>query len=188
MKNFFLLFIIFLSLSVDAQVNTSEVEQQFRDYSSLIKDKRFGRAIDQYANEELLEIIPREQILQSMEQIFNSPEIEFKIYDPQNINIDSEEFIKNNKSYCKLNYDQRIDLKFNSNVLSVEQLMTALSNEFGAANVQHNTQTGYFEINSHKDAIATSTDRQHWKFTVLEKNQIPVLRNFLPEELLRSLN
>ena len=79
-------------------------------------------------------------------------------------------------------------MKFNGKALSSEQLLAALRQKFGAENVNLNSQTGYFEIQTNKDAVAGTADHKNWKFTVFEKEQIPILRNFLPEELLRSMN
>ncbi len=188
MKNILFLIFFIVGFSVFAQENKADIERQFQEYSDFLKNKKFERAIDQYANEDMLKIVPKAQLLQSMDQIFNSKEIEFKIYNPENINIDSQVYKKNNKEYYKLNYNQRIDLKFNSNAVSNDQLMTALQKEFGENNVLFNSQTGYFEIKTNKDAAASTSNHKEWKFTVLEKNQIPILRSFLPEELLKSMN
>ena len=181
---------MFLSLSVFgfSQEYSKEIETQFRDYTQMIMNKNFEQALNEYANEDFLKIVPKEQMLETMNEVFNSKEMEFKTYEPQNIVVINNVLEAKNKTYIQLNYDQRIDMKFNSKEIPKEQLLAALQREFGSDKVKFNDATKFYEIQSHKNAIASSVDLKKWKFTVLEKNQFQLLAQFLPKELLVGLN
>ena len=44
-----------------------------------------------------------------------------------------------------------------------------------------------FEVMSYKMAVANSNEGKNWKFTVAEKQQVELLKQFLPEEILTDL-
>lgn len=184
MKKFLSICFLGAALLAFSQNYSREIEKQFQDYTQLIANKSFAKALDSYANEDFLNLIPKDQMLKMMDQVFNSKEIEFVTHEPQNLKIEETVLKKGTVSYVKLNYDQRIDMKFNSNVLQKEQLLAALQREFGEENVKYNETTHFYEIQTHKDAIANSKDLANWKFTVLERDQMPLLSQFLPKELL----
>lgn len=156
----------------------------------MIAEKRFEKAIDEYGNEDFLKIFPKEQLIASMEQVFNSKELEFEMYEPENIQIlktyqKSTITEKNKITYAKLRYNQKIDIKYNGNDLKPDQLLPALKREFGNENVLYNSQTGVYEILSVKDAVAASKDLKNWKFTIIENNQIDLIKTFIPQEILK---
>lgn len=184
-KLIIILFFIFSALGF-SQEYSKEVQSQFLDYTNLIINKDFEKAIDRYGNEDFLKLIPKNQLLAAMDQIFNSKEMEFKTYQPTNFVVEDKVFKKNGQSYLKLDYSQRVDMKFNSKELKKEQLLPVLQKEFGADNVSYNEKTSYYEINTRKTAVANSSDEKKWKFTVLEKNQLGLLSQFIPEIFLKE--
>ncbi len=184
-KLIILLFFIFSALGF-SQEYSKEVQSQFLDYTNLIINKDFEKAIDQYGNEDFLKLIPKSQLLAAMDQIFNSKEMEFKTFQPTNFVVEDKVFKKNGQSYLKLDYSQRVDMKFNSKELKKEQLLPVLQKEFGTDNVSYNEKTSYYEINTRKTAVANSSDEKKWKFTVLEKNQLGLLSQFIPEIFLKE--
>lgn len=186
MKKLFFLLVFAGSFFVMGQDKT-EIEKQFREYTDLIIQKKFEKALDQYANAEFLKLIPKEMMLNSMNEIFNSKEMEFKMYEPQNITfVDSKIQQYKGQTYVIMNYDQRIDMKFVGNTES-DLILNALKSEFGGDQVTYNKKTQFYEISTNKDVAANSEDLKKWKFTVLEKKQYPLLIKFIPEELLKNL-
>ncbi len=185
-----LIFILLISFSAlgFSQDYSKEIETQFRDYTQLIINKNFEKALDVYANEDFLSIVPKDMMITAMNQIFNSKEMEFKTYNPENLVVENNVLKSGKKTYIKLNYDQRIDMKFNSSALPKEQLLAALQREFGSDKVKFNDLTNFYEIYAHKSAVASSSDLKSWKFTVLEKDQFQLLTKFLPKELLTNIN
>lgn len=188
MKKLLSFLCISFSVFVFSQNIQADIEDQFRDYNYLIESKNFSKALDVYGNEDFLKLFPKEQMVEMMKQIFDSKEFEFKIYKPENVIVGSEIIKEKEESYVKLSYKQSIDLKFNLDGVKPEVVLTGLQSEFGEEQVTYNKSTGYFEIRSKKDAVANSSDLKNWKFTVIEKKQIPILMQFIPESILRSLN
>ncbi|TXF79062.1 hypothetical protein [Chryseobacterium sp.] len=187
MKKLFLFLGLTFSLSFFAQNVRKEVEMQFRDYSSLIIAKKFEKALDLYANEDFLKIVPKEQMVEMMDQLFNSKEMEFKFYDPENVIVLDDPFVINGKNYLRVKYTQKIEIKFLSADVKPEDLLPGMKAEFGSENVKYNSLTGFFEINTVKDVLAASADMKQWKFTVLERKQYPLLIQFIPEQFLKDL-
>ncbi|MBW8362725.1 MAG: hypothetical protein K0M56_11140 [Kaistella sp.] len=187
MKKLFLFLSLTFSISFFAQNVRKEVEMQFRDYSSLIIDKKFEKALDLYANEDFLKIVPKEQMVEVMNQLFNSKEMEFKFYDPENVLVLDDPFVINAKNYLRVKYTQKIEIKFLDADVKPTDLLSGMQAEFGSENVKYNSQTGFFEINTVKDVLASSADMKQWKFTVLERKQYPLLIQFIPEQFLKDL-
>ena len=79
MKKLLLFLCISFSVLSFSQTIQSDIEVQFRDYNALIAEKSFEKALDLYANEDFLEIFPKEQMVQLMNQMFNMEGIDFKI-------------------------------------------------------------------------------------------------------------
>ena len=77
-------------------------------------------------------------------------------------------------------------MKFEDKMVESQLLLQSLQKEFGAGNVSFNQQTGYYQIITYKDAVASSTDLNKWKFAVIEEKQLPILRQFIPAEILYS--
>ena len=188
MKKFIFFLLLLISVMGFSQEFSTEIQSQFQDYNQLMMNKDFEKALDLYANEDFLKLIPRDQMLDTMNLVFNSKEMEFKTHLPENVMVEDNILKSNNKTYLKINYDQKIDMKFLSNELPKEQLLAALQREFGSDKVKFNDQNQFYEISTHKEAVASSSNLKNWKFTVLEKNQFDLLSRFLPKELLTNMN
>ena len=184
--------LLFLCISVSvlnfSQNIKVDIENQFREYSALIANKKFDKALDKYGNEDYFKIFPKEQVVALMNQLFNSEDIEVKIYQPQELVIGEEIIKQNNNTFLKLTYRQNLDMKFNVPGVKPEKLHSALRSEFGPDQVIYDESKEVFEIKTIKETIANSSDLKNWKFTVIEKKQIPILMQFVPKSLLRSLN
>ncbi|WHF52656.1 hypothetical protein QGN23_05095 [Chryseobacterium gotjawalense] len=166
----------------------SDIDSQFRDFSSLIENKNFGKALDIFGNEDFLKIFPKEQMIALMDQMFNSKDFDLKIHQPENLIVSTDIIKDKNNTFVKLSYKQNLEMKFNMPGIKSGQLLSALKAEFGDGQVDYNESTGFFEVRTIKDAVANSSDLKNWKFTIIEKKQIPILKQFIPESFLRSLN
>lgn len=188
MKRVLLLWCFTFSVFGFAQNIKSEIENQFRNYNTLMIDRDFEKAIDTYANEDFLKIVSKEQMVTVMNQMFNSKDSEFKVHMPEEIVVSDNVIEDQGKKYVKINYDQALDAKFNAPGVDPQDLLKALQAEFGVNNVVYNKESGFFEIKTSKVVVANSSDSKNWKFTLLEKKQIPILMKFIPESFLRALN
>lgn len=187
MRKVFLFLSIIFTIPFLAQNVNKEIENQFNDYNTLLIEKKFEKALDLYANEDFLRIVPKNQLVQVMNQMFNSNEIDVKIDQPINIIVNDEFFQNKGNQFVEINYQQNMQMKFNGTEMTDDALLSALKNEYGSENVTFNKQTGSFLVHTNKIALANSKDSKNWKFTVLEKKQIPILKQFIPEQFLKKL-
>lgn len=187
MRKLLLLLSLLIVIPFVAQDVNNEIKSQFNDYNQLIIEKKFDQALDVYGNEDFFKVVPKDQIVSLMNQMFNAPEIDIKIEKPENIIINEDPIKVEENIFVEISYQQDLQMKFNGKEVSNEVLLTALEKEFGHQNVNFNQQTGFFLINANKTVVANSKDSKNWKFTVLEKKQIPILRHFIPAQFLKNL-
>ncbi len=164
-----------------------DIENQFREYNALIANKNFDKALDLYGNEDFLEIFPKQQMVHLMKQMFNMEGMEVQVYKPEEVIVSNDIIEQNSKIYIPIHYKQKMDIKFSILNAKTENLLSALQREFGFDNVKYNEQSQFFEINATKEAVASSSDSKNWKFTIIEKKQIPFLKQFIPEQFLKNL-
>lgn len=188
MKFRFLYIFFFLISALGFSQDLSIVEMQFRDYNNLILDKKFSKAIDLYANEKFLKQVPKDVLERSMEALFNAPQVEFKMFEPENLKINKEIISAEDRQYVFINYDQKVYMKFKDLNEVNSDVLTALKREFGEGNVAYNSKTNFYEIQSNKNAVADSADSKNWKFTVLDKNNKELLTRIFPSEVMKHVN
>lgn len=186
MKKFFLFLSLIIVIPLCAQDFKNEIENQFTDFSNLMTEKKFDEVLSRYANSEFLEIVPKEQLLAVMNQMFNSSEIEVEIQKPTDIFIHDDFVQEKDNKFVRIDYHQKIKMKFKDTEISSESLIIALRNEFGRNNVAFEEKTGYFLIDTQKVVVANSQNEKNWKFTILERKQIPILKSFIPEQFLKN--
>lgn len=174
-------------ISLFAQDLKSDIEKQFRIYNNLIIEKKYEKAIDLYANEEFLKIIPKKTLVEMIDQVFNSPEVQFRVELPKNIQVDSKIIEEKGNKFVKLEYDQKLEMKTDDAESNKENILVALQSTFGQEHVRFDEKSGFFIINTTKVAVANSSDNENWKFSVLERHLIPILKQFIPHEFLKDL-
>ena len=164
-----------------------QIENQFTDYNILLAEKQFEKALTNYENEHYLELVPKDQLVSLMNEMFNSSEINFILEKPHDVVISDEIIEQNGEKFVKIDYQQNFEMKFNNPNLARYTIYSSLKNEFGSENVEFDKETGYFLISTNKVAVGKSRDLQSWKFSILEKKSIPILIKFIPEQYLKNL-
>lgn len=187
MKKFLIAFTFLYSCLAFCQDYKSDIINQFMDYNALIENKEFRKALETYGNEDFFKFVPKEQLILFMEQMFESKDFEYKIYKPKDIKVEDQIIKENNNSFLKLSFLQSLDMKFNSSEMTSDQMLSALQAGFGYEAVKYNSSNNFFEIKSIKQVVANSKDFKNWKFSIIEKEQIPILKQFIPETFLRTL-
>lgn len=178
-----------ISSSLYAQSVNETIEIQFTEYSQLVIDKEFDKALD-YTHEGLFDVIPREQMVKLMEIALNSIEGEFKASLPEVknfsdiIKIDGVNYVKF-QSLTELQI-KLTDLEESENKeMELPLYKLSFEKKFGVGNVKYNEETHFFDINSTKKVIAKSDDNlKDWKFAIVETdNQKLILERFIPTQL-----
>lgn len=194
MKNYFYALLFLLVSNANAQNNEEVISQQFTKYSQLVIDKKIDEAMD-YTNEDLFKIVPREQMKNLMESIFNMPTIEYRASLPQILKVEP---IKNidGANYARIQNKNVIEMKFKQSPEEPKRteeeerennklLLASFQSKYSKENVSFDKASGFFKLTAVKTAIAKSTDLKNWKFVVVDNPRMKtMLESFIPKELL----
>ncbi len=188
LKSILFIFLCTITTNLYAQSVNETIERQFTEYSQLVIDKEFDKALN-YAPEEIFEIIPREQMVKMMEMVLNSSDFEYKATLPKVLSI--SDIIKIEEvNYVKIKTSSEVQMKFleleedEDREMNIPLYKLSFEKKFGVGNVKYNEETHFFEINATKNAIAKSNDLKEWKFVIVENdNQKLILERFIPKQL-----
>lgn len=178
------------SFSLFSQDYKQNIEKEFSDYLETIVNKDFEKSVG-YILPEFFEIVPKDQMIQIMEQSFNNPEMEISLKDPKILNIEDKQHIED-QYYALLSYSNTMIIKFIDEEEESQEFTNAIKQSFdqtfGSENVKYNEESGSFEIYSVKKVCAISEDgKSAWKFLVLEKNQKEILKRILPQSIIEKI-
>ncbi|HMR58462.1 MAG TPA: hypothetical protein PLM56_12800 [Cyclobacteriaceae bacterium] len=176
-----------LFITTHAQ-NQKEVIGKFNEYSQLILNKEFDKALD-FVHDGIFEIAPREQMKSILVQTFNNPMLEVEMTMPEVKGISSFTEIEN-KHYLKFNSKNVVKMRFSPEAIgegetAINKVKQGLIAQFGEANVVYEEATRFFNVTTVKPVIAASTDKKNWKFVTIDNDQlIPMLEKFLPKAVI----
>ena len=197
MKRIFILLLIvsnvtFSQTSENYQVN---LNKDFVEYNNLILNQEFEKSMD-YMLPDFFEIIPKNQMVTLMKQVYNNPDLEFKMDKPKDISYGKPKKINENY-YSEITYSYDIQMKFNNieeseneekKELTRNLTKLQLEKTFGSGNVEFNEETEFYEIHSIKNAFGISENgMSDWKFVVVEPKQKFILEKILPKVLTEKM-
>jgi hypothetical protein len=197
MKRILILLILVsnLTLGQTSENYKENINKDFVQYNDLILNQEFEKSMD-YMLPEFFEIIPRNQMVLLMKQVYNNPDLIFKMDKPQGIFYSEPKKIEE-KYYSEITYSYDIKMKFNNievsedeeqNELTKNLTKLQLEKTFGSGNVKFNEETEFYEIHSMKNAFGISENgTSNWKFVVVEEKQKFILEKILPKELTEKL-
>lgn len=168
-----------------AQAYKDSIRNQFMYYNELLRTKEFAKSMD-YLNTAVYKIAPKEDLLQAIEQTFNSPDLEIKLSTPAIKNIGDSRVI-DKVTYSVFEYSGDMSMRFKSEEMKNDTTgatKTLLATQFGEENVTHDKSTGFYNIKVLKKVVANSSDSKKWTFLVIEESQKEVLSTLVPKELL----
>lgn len=167
------------------------IKKDFMDYTNLMLDGEYRKSLD-YIPDAFFDIFPKESMVAVMEQTFNDPSLNIEMKEQKIQSIGDIKEIES-KFYSKLKYSSKmfmtvlagegetqedVDMTNNMMALSFEQM-------YGSDRYSLDEETGTFTINAQKESIAISSDgKTDWKFLGIEEQQMPILKQLLPAELL----
>src|SRR5690554_6720833 len=197
MKRIFTL-LIFVSNLTFGQTNENYQEnlnKDFVEYNDLILKQEFEKSME-YMLPDFFEIIPKNQMIMLMKQVYNNPDLEFKMDKPKNITYGEPKKIEE-QYYSEITYSYDIQMKFKNieesddeeqNGLTRNLTKLQLEKTFGSGNVKFNKETEFYEIHSVKNAFGISENgTSDWKFVVVEPKQKFILEKILPKELTEKI-
>ncbi|MFC6860308.1 hypothetical protein [Zunongwangia atlantica] len=197
MKRIFILLIIVSNLTF-SQTNENyqvNLNKDFVEYNNLILNQEFEKSMD-YMLPDFFEIIPKNQMVTLMKQVYNNPDLEFKMDKPKDISYGEPKKINDNY-YSEITYSYNIKMKFNNieeggneekKALTRNLTKLQLEKTFGSENVKFNEETEFYEIHSIKNAFGISENgMSDWKFVVVEPKQKFILEKILPKVLTEKI-
>lgn len=177
------------------EIYKENLKRDFIEYNELIIKQEFEKAMN-FMLPEFFEIIPKSQMILLMKQVYNNPDLEFKVEKPKDIEYGKPKKIEV-KYYSEITYSYDIKMKFNNvdesddeeqNQLNRNLIKLTLEKTFGSGNVKFDEETEFYEIHSIKNAFGISENgTSDWKFVVVEPNQKFILEKILPNELTDKL-
>ncbi|MDY0090743.1 MAG: hypothetical protein RBR78_10325 [Flavobacteriaceae bacterium] len=196
MKRLLLLVLISnLTFGQTDEKHKENLNKDFIEYNGLILNQDFEKAMN-FMLPEFFEIIPKNQMILLMKQVYNNPDLEFKMGKPKDIGYGNPKKI-GEKYYSEIIYSYDIEMKFNNleeseddeqNELTRNLTKLSLEKTFGSGNVNFNKETEFYEIHSRKNAFGISENGiSDWKFVIVEPKQKFILEKILPQELTEKL-
>lgn len=187
MKQLILLFLLAGSFGVKAQDHKQAVANQFLAYYELLREKNFEKSAE-YMNPALFKIVPKDQLIAAMASVYSTPGMDIET-DTASIREIGPLLKKDNMSYAVLQYGSVIRIRMTGDMaasMDSSVLRSSFESQFGKENVSYNSNTGFYSIQAIKKAVANSADGKKWTFVVVEPRQMALLKQFIPEELLKD--
>ncbi|MER3328583.1 MAG: hypothetical protein RIF34_03310 [Candidatus Kapaibacterium sp.] len=190
------LLITFAVSNLISQTTQKNIEKDFLTYLNHMINQEFTESVD-YLYPELFEFVPKEQMISTMEETFNSPEVKISLNKPNVINVGEVRHI-DSVYFCKLKYSHKMNMKFEDSYdttitqqdieLRNNLTLSNLETTFGKENVSYDATDSSFEILSIKDSYAKSYDGlTDWKFIDIEKDNLMLLNLLLPPQLVEEI-
>lgn len=188
---FFTTIVFTVSHSQTAKLN---IEKDFTTYINLVFSQDFEKSTD-YIVEDFFEILPKGQMINLMQQVYNNPSMEYQAEKPKILTIENAEKI-NDKYYSLLTYSNLMKMRFlveeeetdEEKTLRTSLVKISLSKKFGSENVSYNQKTDFFEVNVVKNVCAVSKNGiDTWKFVTIESESKHILKTFIPVEILNKI-
>ncbi len=189
MRTIMMVLLLVATFTVHAQDFSADIKKEYLHYNQLVKAKDFDKVLD-YTHPALFETYPKDQVKAGLEQVFNNPQIEIELGDPELSDFVNARQIEN-KYYVRFKSVQVTKMKFSfveeqtgtdkeNTVNTLKQNLTA---QFGEGNVSYDTQSGFFVVTATSKMLAVSDDKKAWKFVDIANAQLkPVLEKFIPAE------
>jgi hypothetical protein len=200
MKKTLILITFILALATSnlvSQTAQKYIEKDFLTYINHLIDREFTESVE-YLYPELFDFVPKEQMIVTMEETFNNPEINISLNKPNIINVGEVRLI-DSVYFCKLKYSHKMYMTFldkndstskEDKKLRDEMTLAGLQSTFGEQNVTliSDGETNMFDILSIKDSYAKSYDGlKEWKFIDIEKDNLMLLNILLPPQLVEEI-
>ncbi len=188
MRKLFALFLL-VTIAVNGQ-EIDDLKTNWNDYNQLIKTGEIEDAMT-YVNQGIFEVLPKEQMVDIMKSIFETPGMEIQFKEQEITNFNDPKVI-NNKTYLLFDYYQVMDMKLESVTMEdtdmQSMMLSQFQKQFGDDKVSYNKDTNFFKIKAVKKALGMyDPEIGDWRFLTLEDGQRFLLEKFLEEDVLKLI-
>ncbi len=174
---------------------TENLDRDFMEYHDLIVHQELEKSME-FMLPEIFEIIPMDQMLVMMKQVYNNPDMEFRVDRPKDVTYGEPQKI-DVKYYSEISYTYDMKIRYLNleeseegaeDEMGKEFIKSALELAYGEGNVEYDEETDFYEIHAVKKAYGVSENgTSDWKFVVVEPKQKLMLEKILPKELTKKL-
>lgn len=181
-------------LKLIATTPQENVKTDFISYINHLVNMEFEESVE-YLYPEIFTLVPKEQMISTMEQTFNNPEIMISLSDPEIHQVDEIREV-DSAYYCKIKYSHKMNMIFAEDTANTkedialrdEMTLANLKSGFGEENVTYDSTNSSFDILSIKDSYAKSVNgTSDWKFIDIDKNQLMLLNALLPKKIVDEI-
>lgn len=185
--------LVFCTLIINSGFAQSEdaIRKGFKQYQDYLKAGDYEKSMD-LVYPKLFDLVPKATLLQIIESTFNNPSLEIVMGDGKILEIGKAQKV-NGEYFSFISYESVLKMKANASGEAEQeamnaQLKTGFEKNYGAENVSFDEKTGFFTIKVKEQALAISANgKDSWTFLTLQKNQLTLMEQILPAEILEQV-
>ncbi len=190
----FAIVLVFIGYLLQAQDFQKNLKADFAGFIQATSDKDFEEILN-YFPKSFFNHVPRETMLEVMEQTLNNPAVSME-YNPAKITEISKKISNEGKSYAKFKYSQTYYMSlaqgenekssaFNKRMSKAEPLIRkSLLNGV----VEYDKEKRIFVVSETKEVYAISeSENTEWKFLTIDPQSLSVINAIIPEEVRTGL-
>jgi hypothetical protein len=184
-----LIIIVLISISSFAQKDTS-LRGRLNEYLVANKQLNFEKLMG-YIHPKLFEIVPKEQMIQVMESVFDNPQMAISMDSLSVIGM-SEGFNFKGAQYRKVDYYLGMSLRFKDTALLNEKdriplMEEQMKTQFGAEHAKYIAAENRLAVDARKVMFAIKDNiRSQWMFLGYEPKQAELMKRLIPPEVLTN--
>jgi len=190
--------ILIVSCSVTKKAFQTEgqnaIRNDFTSYLSFMSNEEFNKAFDYFIHE-LFDVVPKEELVELMEEQFNTPGVEMSLEKDKILEVEKIKKVEG-EFYSKLKYSLLVKMKIEmvkeknetekAKEKRINMAKLILQRELDAETVVYNYETDFFEIFVEEDVLAISENGQsNWKFLIIEEDNNEIIKAIIPEKVLK---
>ncbi len=185
-----LVFCTFL-LNIGFAQSEDAIRKGFKKYQDFLKAGEYEKSMD-LVYPKLFDLVPKSTLLDAIKSTFNDPNLEIEMGDGKILEIGKAQKVEG-EYFSFISYESVIKMKANASGEAEQeainvQLKANFEENFGANNVSYDEETGFFTIKVKEQSLAISPNgKDSWKFLTLQKNQLMLMEQILPAEILEQV-
>ena len=198
-KTLLILIAFYFTTVAFGQGNKEAITKAINKYFLAVENHDFEGILNGIP-EPFFDIMPKEMLMEQMEETFNDEDIKITIFNNK-INSISEVITYKNNQYALINYSFDMIMKMKVDEIEPEDeveeefdalgfTLGMLQTQFGEENVTLDREKKEFLIKSKKDmyGILYADKPDQWKFIGKEEGMEAILSRIVPDEVVKQLN
>lgn len=198
MKNFLIFcFLILGSFSAFSQTDKEDIRQIFADYSVHVVNKDNAKVVE-FMHPGIFEMAPKEMLIELLDKTYADPLIKVELGDMKLDSISDNMIFDGNNKYAEIFHSFKMQMQIlpeNETPEAMEEAREGgdftngmFQEMYGEDNVTFDRESVTFDILINSRTLAIKDQKTiDWKFMELKENTMPMLKNILPQKVLKQL-